>query len=157
MRKKSIEEDLSIIPTVSNSNRLSRFLPSCKFLWFVDPFPMRHFAVFNIPCYSLSCSNLVSRIQWCCHQQGDPKAARKRAGPGGGVRWDPVSIQSVSIQLLSVITWFCFCTVAGHPWCSKQWPAGQLQQWGEEITGGDGGILHTAPVDMCCPVQGSLT
>ncbi|XP_056896542.1 rho guanine nucleotide exchange factor 19 isoform X1 [Takifugu flavidus] len=28
MRKKSIEEDLSILPTVSNSNRLSRFLPS---------------------------------------------------------------------------------------------------------------------------------
>lgn len=45
MRKKSIEEDLSIIPTVSNSNRLSRFLPSCKFLWFVD-----HFQWATLPC-----------------------------------------------------------------------------------------------------------
>lgn len=31
MRKKSIEEDLNTHPSVPSSNRLSRFLPSCKF------------------------------------------------------------------------------------------------------------------------------
>lgn len=31
MRKKSIEEDSGTIPTVVSSNRLSRFLPGCKF------------------------------------------------------------------------------------------------------------------------------
>lgn len=43
-----MEEDLSFLPTVSNSNRLSRFLPSCKFLWFVDPVPLRRIAVFPV-------------------------------------------------------------------------------------------------------------
>lgn len=48
MRKKSVEEDLSFLPTVSNSNLLSRFLPSCEFLWFVDTVLMRHAAVFPV-------------------------------------------------------------------------------------------------------------
>lgn len=155
MRKKSIEEDLGTLPTVASSNRLSRFLPSCKFPWTVYltnwikacNFILKSSFTFNIPF-----SDSIPGIQRRRHQQRDPEAAREgarhrgRGAQGRGVRRDPFSFQPVSIQLLSLITRICLCAVAGHPRCSNQRPARQLQQRGEEVAGGEWNVMWRGDV-----------
>lgn len=88
MRKKSMEEDLSILPTVSNSNRLSRFLPSCKFLWFFDPILKRHFAMFPVyhcmlfPFLQQSCIRNTAMLPSTGRSKGNKEKnqARRRKG-----------------------------------------------------------------------------
>lgn len=149
MRKKSIEEDSGTAPSVVSSNRLSRFLPGCKFPQCICEFH-RFSCVFLeqfLTFFNICCSYSVPGIQWRCHQQRDPEAAgegaRHRGGraQGRGVRRYPISFQPVSIQLLSLISRVCLCSVAGHPRCPNQRSAQHLQQRGEKITGGDLGHL----------------
>lgn len=93
-------------------------------------------------------SDPLPGVQRRCHQSRDPEAARQGARNRGGgsqrweFRWDPVSVQSVSIQLLSFLSRFCLCAVAGHTWCPNQRTARQLQQRREKTAGGEENVHH---------------
>lgn len=83
MRKKSIEEDLNTHPSVPSSNRLSRFLPSCKFASLTVCFFQNCKTIFTKSYLFFPGTNLLFLQRFCTRNTAtSPSIERSRGSKG---------------------------------------------------------------------------